>query len=174
VRAKVPDVEWVVIGDGSLRAGVEALARSNGVGNSVRFLGAVSDAERNTWLRRAHLLAMPSRLPADGYAGEGFGIVFLEANAYGKPVVAGNVGGALDAVSDGESGLLVDPLDQMAVAGAITELLLDPELAARLGRAGQQRAQSFAWPAIVEQVEAVLHERLASGGGMGAGSEAPA
>jgi phosphatidyl-myo-inositol dimannoside synthase len=161
VRAQVPDVQWVVIGDGSLRPGIEALARSTGVSNSIRFLGAVSDEERNAWLRRAHLLAMPSRLPADGYAGEGFGIVFLEANAYGKPVIAGNVGGALDAVSDGESGLLVDPLDPMAVAGAITQLLLDPALAARLGGAGQQRAQSFAWPAIVAQVEAVLRERLA-------------
>ncbi len=82
--------------------------------DAIRFLGSVSDEERNLWLRRAHLLAMPSRLPAGGFAGEGFGIAYLEAGAYGKPVVAGNVGGALDSVSDGESGLLVDPTDPVA------------------------------------------------------------
>jgi phosphatidyl-myo-inositol dimannoside synthase len=160
VRAKVPDVQWVVIGDGPLRDGLEQLARSLGVADAVRFLGAVSDEERNLWLRRAQLLAMPSRLPAGHYAGEGFGIVYLEANVYGKPVVAGNVGGALDAVADGESGLLVDPTDPVAVADAIARLLLDDELAKRLGRAGAMRAQSFAWPVIAERVQAVLLEQI--------------
>lgn len=164
VRAKIPDVRWVVVGDGSLRPGIEALARSYGVFDSIVFAGAVSDAERNSWLRRAQLLAMPSRLPAGGYAGEGFGIAFMEAGAYGKPVVAGGVGGAVDSVSDGESGLLVDPLDPVAVADAITRLLVDPELAARLGEAGRRRAASFAWPRIVERLEAVLLEQLARGG----------
>jgi phosphatidyl-myo-inositol dimannoside synthase len=161
VRAKVPDVQWVVVGDGSLRGGLEQQARSHGVADSIHFLGTVSDEQRNSWLRRAHLLAMPSRLPAGGFAGEGFGIVYLEAGAYGKPVVAGNVGGAIDSVSDGETGLLVDPLDPMAVAEAITGLLLDPERARLLGRAGQERAQSFAWPLIAGRVEAVLLDQLA-------------
>jgi phosphatidyl-myo-inositol dimannoside synthase len=160
VRAKVPDVQWVLIGDGSLREGVEALAGSYGVSDSTRFLGAVSDDVRDEWLRRTHLLAMASRLPADGYAGEGFGIVFLEAGAYGKPVVAGNVGGALDAVADGESGLLVDPLDPVAVADAISSLLLEPELAARLGRGGRRRAEGYAWPRIAARVQAVLSEQV--------------
>ncbi len=162
VRAKVPDVQWVVLGDGSLRPGIEQLARSYAVADSIRFLGSVSDEQRNSWLRRTHLLAMPSRLPAGGFAGEGFGIVYLEAGAFGKPVVAGGVGGAIDAVSDGESGLLVDPLDPLAVAEAITALLLDAELARRLGSAGQRRAQGFAWPLIVERVQAVLLELLCS------------
>jgi phosphatidyl-myo-inositol dimannoside synthase len=162
VRAKVPDVQWIVIGDGSLRTGVEQLAGSYGVSDSIRFLGAVEDEVRDAWLRRTNLLAMASRLPAEGYAGEGFGIVFLEAGAYGKPVVAGHVGGALDAVADGESGLLVDPLDPVAVAEAIAALLLDGELAARLGRAAQRRAQSFAWPKIAARVQEVLLEQIES------------
>jgi len=161
IRAKVPDVRWVVIGDGPLRPGLEQLARSHEVADSIGFLGALSDEERNAWLRRAHLLAMPSRLPAGGFAGEGFGIVYLEAAAYGKPVVAGNVAGALDAVVDRETGLLVDPTDHLAVAKAITRLLLDPELARRLGAAGAARARDFAWPMICARVEAVLLERLA-------------
>jgi phosphatidylinositol alpha-1,6-mannosyltransferase len=156
IRAKVPDARWVVIGDGPLRSGLEDLADSLGVADAVQFLGAVSDEERNIWLRRAHALAMPSRLPAGGFAGEGFGIVYLEAGAYGKPVLAANVAGALDAVRDGETGLLVDPTDQLAVAEAMTRLLLDAELARRLGRAGAEWAQSFAWPRICERVAAVL------------------
>jgi len=161
VRANVPDVQWVVLGDGPLRAGLERQVHANGISDAVRFLGAASDQVRNLWLRRAHLLAMPSRLPEGGLAGEGFGIVFLEAGAYGKPVVAGNVAGALDSVSDGETGLLVDPRDPRAVAEAITRLLLDPELAARLGAAGAARAQDFAWPVIAERVEQVLLEQQA-------------
>lgn len=168
VRAKLPDVQWIVIGDGSLRPGIEQLAECYGVAESAHFLGAVSDERRNSWLRRAHLLAMPSRLPAGGLAGEGFGIVYLEAGAYGKPVVAGNVGGALDAVLDGETGLLVDPLDTLAVAGAITKLLLDRELASRLGEAGRARSQRYAWPVIVRRVETVLLEQAGTSGRFGA------
>jgi phosphatidylinositol alpha-1,6-mannosyltransferase len=172
VRERVPGVEWVVIGDGPLRPELEALVDSHGVADSVRFLGAVSDELRNSWLRRAHLLAMPSRLPGAGRAGEGFGIVYLEAGAYGKPVVAGNVAGAPDAVIDGESGLLVDPTDPAAVARAITRLLVDEELAARLGAAGASRARSLAWPAIAERVQALLLERHAARTGEGERREA--
>jgi phosphatidylinositol alpha-1,6-mannosyltransferase len=163
VRERVPDVEWVVIGEGPLRAELEQLARSLGVEDCVRFLGAVSDEERNSWLRRADLLAMPSRLPEGRLAGEGFGIVYMEAAAYGKPVVAGNVGGAVDAVLDGETGLLVDPADPAAVGDAVARLLGDPELAHRLGAAGAERAQSFAWPRVVDRVEALLVEQLGRG-----------
>ncbi len=160
IRKQVPDVECVVIGDGPLRAELEGLARSLAVSDCVRFLGAVSDAERDTWLGRSDLLAMPGRLPGGRQAGEGFGIVYLEAGAYRKPVVAGNAGGALDAVVDRQTGLLVDPSDPDAVGEAITRLLLDKDLARRLGAAGAERAQSFAWPLIVERVRALLLEAL--------------
>ncbi len=103
---------------------------------------------------------MPSRLPAGGFAGEGFGIVYLEAGVFAKPVVAGNVGGALDAVIDGETGLLVDPDDPLAVAQAITTLLSDRQLAQRLGAGGAARAREFSWPLIVDRVEGALLETL--------------
>jgi len=160
VRERVPDVRWVVIGDGPLRPELEELARAHGVAEITQFLGAVSDGERDQWLRRATLFAMPSRLPEGSLAGEGFGIVFLEAAAYGKPVVAGNVGGAVDAVRDGESGILVDPGDPAAVASAITELLLNGPLAARLGRTGMEHARSLSWPAVAARVQDVLLELL--------------
>jgi phosphatidylinositol alpha-1,6-mannosyltransferase len=160
VRAKIPDVEWVVVGDGPLRPSLERLAHSCGVADAVRFLGAVSDEQRDLCLRQADLLAMPSRLPGHGLAGEGFGIVYLEAGAYGKPVVAGNVAGAVDAVIDRVSGLLVDPTDPIAVAEAITELLLNREFAKQLGRAGAERARDFAWPSIVQRVEMLLLDQI--------------
>ncbi len=163
LRAKVPEVQWVVIGDGPLRPGLERLAEAHGVSGSTRFLGATSDAERDEWLRRADALAMPSRLPDGDFAGEGFGIVYLEAGAFGKPVLAGNVAGALDAVSDGETGILVDPSDHVALATAAAELLGNPALAARLGANGARRARELSWPRICERVEATLLEQLESG-----------
>ncbi len=100
---------------------------------------------------------MPSRLERGG-AGEGFGIVYTEAGARGLPVVAGNAGGALDAVLDGETGLLVDAVDPAAVAGALTALLSDRARARKMGRAGWEHARSLAWPNVVARVEAVLDE----------------
>jgi phosphatidylinositol alpha-1,6-mannosyltransferase len=163
VRERVPDVEWVVIGDGPLRGELETGARAAGLAGNVRFLGPVSDAERDAWLARADVFAMPSRLPGDGLAGEGFGIVYMEAAAHGTPVVAGDVGGAVDAVADGETGLLVDPLDADALAAAIVRLLLDRELAARLGAAAAARAQRYAWPRIAARIEDVLLGLLGAG-----------
>jgi phosphatidyl-myo-inositol dimannoside synthase len=160
VLAKVPDALWVVIGEGSLRPALEQQARDRGVAHAIRFLGAVSDEERDEWLRRARLLAMPSRLPAGGLAGEGFGIVYLEAGAFAKPVLAGDVGGARDSVVDGETGLRVDPRDPLAVAEAIARLLLDEELAGRLGQAGARRARELTWPVFVGRVEQALLEAV--------------
>lgn len=159
IRARVPDARWVVLGHGPLRAHLEKLAESTGVTDAVTFEGAVSDDERDNWLARSTVFAMPSRVASDG--GEGFGIVFLEANAHGLPVVGGDAGGAVDAVADGHTGLLVDATDHVAVAGAVCELLGDPERADAMGRAGVERARAFSWPAAGAQVERVL--RAAAG-----------
>jgi phosphatidylinositol alpha-1,6-mannosyltransferase len=156
VRARVPDVQWVIVGDGPLRGRIERIAASHRLDGVARFVGEVSDSERDRLLRQAHVFAMPSRLPARRMGGEGFGIVYLEAGAHGLPVVAGNVGGALDAVVDQGTGLLVDPTDHIAVADALLTLLLDPVRAKALGHAGRKRAREFAWPRIAERVEDVL------------------
>jgi phosphatidyl-myo-inositol dimannoside synthase len=155
IKQQVPDVRWVVLGDGSLRPRLKRQAAEAGLTEAVRFLGEVSDAERNRWYGTAHVFLMPSRLPAEG-GGEGFGIVYLEAGARGLPVVAGNVAGALDAVVHGETGLLVDPTDPAAVASVAAELLQSPERAAGMGRNGAAHAKQFAWPVIARQVEEVI------------------
>ena len=160
IRARVPGAEWVVVGDGPLRAELERRAARIGVRDAVRFTGRVSDVERDAWLDRARVFVMPSRLPAGGAGGEGFGIVYLEAGAHGLPVVAGAVAGALDAVIDGETGVLVAPEDPSAVADAVAGLLLDPARARRLGEAGARRAGELSWPRMVARVEDVLLEAL--------------
>lgn len=161
IRSRVPDATMTLVGDGHLRRSLEALARANGCDDALRCSGGVSDGERDALLSAASVFAMPSRLPA-GSGGEGFGIVYLEAGAHGTPVVAGNVGGAVDAVVDGQTGLLVAPEDHVEVAEAICGLLLDRERAARLGDGGRAWAERHAWPAIVRRVEDVLMGAAAS------------
>lgn len=156
VRSRVPEVQWMVVGNGQLREEIVELAAANGIGDSVVMLGSVDDAERNRWLDRAHIFAMPSRLPSGRAAGEGFGIVYLEAGVHGLPVVAGDVGGALDAVVHGQTGLLVNPTDNVAVADALTDLLLDRPRAERMGEAGARRASEYSWPRISARVEELL------------------
>ncbi len=156
VRERIPSARWIVVGDGPLRPSLEELARRHGVAGAVEFVGSVPDARRDAIYDEAHAFAMPSRLPEEGLGGEGFGIVYLEAGAHGLPSVAGDVAGARDAVLDGQTGILVDPTDPVAVAGALTELLADPDRAARMGVAAREQAESHAWPRIVARVEDVL------------------
>lgn len=163
VRERIPDVQWVVIGDGPRRVMVEADAGRMGLASAVRFLGAADDTVRDRWLREADVFAMPSRLPPDGVGGEGFGIVYLEAAAHGLPVVAGNVAGATDAVVDGETGLLVDPEDAEAIAAALIEVLAEPERAATMGGAGARRAEHLSWDRHAREVRAVLEPLIARG-----------
>jgi phosphatidylinositol alpha-1,6-mannosyltransferase len=161
VRRRMPDVEWIVVGDGPRRAALERMARELGVADAVRFTGAVEPAERDRWLDRAHAFVMPSRVPDGGIGGEGFGIAFVEAGAHGLPVLAGDRGGACDAVRDGETGLLVDARDPEAVARGLIALLTDAELAARLGAGGAARARELAWPRVAAAVDDLLRELCA-------------
>jgi phosphatidyl-myo-inositol dimannoside synthase len=163
VRARVPDARWVVVGDGSLRGELQAMVNSQGLADCVTFAGALGDEARDGWLDRADVFVMPSRLMPGGLGGEGFGIVYLEAGAHGLPCVAGNVGGSVDAVIDGETGLLVDPTDHVAVADALADLLLDPALRSRLGEAGRARAKQLSWARMAEEVDTLIERVVAAG-----------
>jgi phosphatidylinositol alpha-1,6-mannosyltransferase len=156
VRARVPNARWVLVGDGPLRSEIETLTRALGVQDAVHLTGSVSDQERNRWLSRSHVFAMPSRLPPGGRAGEGFGIVYLEAGMHGLPVVAGNVGGAVDAVVHGRTGLLVDPTSHVEVADALATLLERPEYGTQLGAAGRDHAAQFTWEAMGARISSAM------------------
>jgi phosphatidylinositol alpha-1,6-mannosyltransferase len=162
VRVRVPGARWVVVGEGSLRGELDVMARASGVAGSITFAGALDDGARDEWLDRADVFAMPSRLMPGGLGGEGFGIVYLEAGAHGLPCVAGQLGGSADAVINGETGLTVDATDHVAVADAITKLLLDRELRVRLGEAGRARAAQFSWARMAEQVDDLIERLVAA------------
>jgi phosphatidyl-myo-inositol dimannoside synthase len=156
VRARVPDVQWVVIGEGPFRPALERGVEAYGLNGSVRLLGKVSDEDRDAWLDRAHLFCMPSRLPTAGVGGEGYGIAYLEAAARGLPAIGGDVAGAKDAIAHGETGLLVEPRDHLQLADALTGLLLDPKRVERMGEAARWRASQQSWTRIAAEVEDLL------------------
>ena len=157
VRERLSDAQWLVVGDGPLRRDIERLETAHGVRGAIRLCGTVSDEARDHLLNRAHVFAMPSRVPANG-GGDGFGIVYLEAGVHELPVIAGRTGGAQDAVIDGTTGLLVDSSDHVQVAAAISRLFLDRASAARMGAAGRERARAFTWPKIASRVEELMAE----------------
>jgi phosphatidyl-myo-inositol dimannoside synthase len=157
VAARVPRARWAFVGDGPLRERHQATARALGVADQALFCGAVGDAEREAWLDRGHVFALPSR-PSGVGGGEGYGLVYLEAGTHGLPCVGGDRGGATDAVVDGLTGLLVDALDHVAVADAVATLLLDPARAQAMGRAGAQRAARLTWAAMAARLAELIDD----------------
>jgi len=145
-----PRLRVLCAGDGSLRDALPARAAALGLGDRVRFLGAVDDVAE--LLAAADAFLMPSHH-------EGLGVAALEAMAAGIPVVASRVGGLPEAVVDGETGLLVPPADPAALAAAITRLAADPAHARELGAAGRARVQArFSMTAMAEGTLAVYRE----------------
>lgn len=133
-------IEYWVVGTGDDRPRLESLASRCGVSDSVRFLGRVDDNQLLDCYQRCHVFAMPSFVTqrSDGFhTGEGFGIVYLEASACAKPVLAANEGGQTEAVRHGETGLLVKPTVTEVAQGLIA-LLGNPELSKAMGRNGRK------------------------------------
>jgi phosphatidylinositol alpha-1,6-mannosyltransferase len=163
VRAGGP-VRYVIVGDGDDRPRLEALARSHGVAPLVTFAGAVQHDGLPEWYRACDIYVMPSvaEQRPDGWTGEGFGIAYLEAAAFGRPVIAGSGGGAPEAVQDGVTGVVVDGRDVAAVAAAIARLR-DPETRARMGEAGRQWVRrQFTVERFQRDVEALISEGVSA------------
>ncbi|MFF5443567.1 glycosyltransferase family 4 protein [Streptomyces sp. NPDC012888] len=137
ILAAVPDAVLLIVGGGPYEADLRRLAASTGVADSVVFTGAVPWAELPAHYGAGDVFAMPCRTRRGGLDVEGLGIVYLEASATGLPVVAGDSGGAPDAVLDGETGWVVRGGDPGDAAERIVTLLQDPELRARMGARGR-------------------------------------
>jgi len=140
VAARAGPVRYAIIGDGDDRPRLEALAQDRGVDAAVAFAGSVGRCDLAARYRACDIFVMPSvteRRPG-GWAGEGFGIVYLEAATFGRPVVAGAGGGAPEAIQDGVTGFTVDGRDVEAVADVLVRLARDGELRTRMGEAGRQ------------------------------------
>jgi phosphatidylinositol alpha-1,6-mannosyltransferase len=132
-----PGLRYVIVGTGEERERLAELAERLGVADRVVFPGLVSDEDLPGYYGACDLFVMPNRTERSDI--EGFGIVFLEAAAAGKPAVAGASGGAGEAVVDGVTGLLVDGERSDAISRAVKRLLHDPASARRMGRAGYER-----------------------------------
>jgi len=151
ILAKHPSTTYAIIGDGPCRPELAALADRLGVASSVQFLGRVTDEEVIQWMHACDIFVMPSGKLQGKSGEEGFGIVYLEANACGKPVVGGDSGGVRDAVIHGVTGFLVDPQDSDALFGALDELISRKDLRDLFGRQGRQRVVTeFQWRDRVE------------------------
>ncbi len=135
-----PDARLAILGDGPLRARLAARLAAENLGGRVRIFSGLPDGAVRAVLHAGDLFVLPTRTMPDGDT-EGFGLVFLEAGAAGLPVIAGAAGGTVEAVIDGQTGLLVDGADPAAVAEAITRLLADPRHTHRMGEAGRVAAR---------------------------------
>lgn len=137
------DVACMIVGDGPERAALEELARKHGIQDRVIFLGQINDADLPTVFTACDVFVMAPREESNSDV-EGFGIVYLEANAFAKPVIGTRTGGVPDAVHDADNGLLIPQNDVTALSGAMERLYRDAGLRATLGARGQERVFSEA------------------------------
>jgi phosphatidyl-myo-inositol dimannoside synthase len=160
-------IRYVIVGDGDDRPRLQALAEARGLRGAVTFAGTVQRRDLAAWYRECDIFIMPSiaEQRPQGWAGEGFGIVYLEAAAFGRPVIAGTGGGCPEAVQDGVTGCLVDGRDVNAVAETIARLARDRDARARMGAAGRQRVRShFTFERFRREAGAVVRAALGRAG----------
>lgn len=156
---RLPPWHYVVVSDGPYRVALETQCRDLGLQDKVTFTGFVSDDEIPTYYNLCDVFAMPNRAvkraPGSSLSVEGFGMVFIDAAACGKPVIAGRSGGAVHAVHDGVNGILVEPGDVDGLQQALVRLA-DPDLRAAMGDAGIAFAARFQWDAAEAKLRSYL------------------
>ncbi len=160
VLSRIPNLTYIVVGDGDDRPRLERLAKDLAIEQHVWFTGEVSDPELTAIYRRSDVFVLPARTVLDDHApkGEGFGIVFLEAMGFDKPVVGPNYGAPAELVRHGENGLLVDPEDPASVAEALVQLLASPERAQEMGKTGGDWVRAhYSYGCFRERLSAVLN-----------------
>jgi phosphatidylinositol alpha-1,6-mannosyltransferase len=159
IKRAVPDVLYAVVGDGEERPALEELARTQRVADSVQFLGELDDARLVRCYQQCDVFALPNR-QVDGDI-EGFGIVLLEAQACGKPVIAGMSGGTAETMRVGESGEIVDCRTAGPLAESVSRLLLDADRRRRMGEAGRAWVVGqFDWSVLTRQAEQLFTRAL--------------
>jgi len=149
---RVPQLKYLIIGDGSQLESLKDLAWQLGLKYNVIFLGAIPNetAVKVPYFQMSHIYLTASLKP------EGFGISYLEASATKNAVIASKFGGAREAVKDGETGILVDPNKPEEIQTAILKLALDRQLWEKMSSAGQIWAKNFDWDKQIEMLKEVL------------------
>lgn len=159
LRRRVPGAQLLLVGGGPFRDQLSSLADQLGVDRWVTIAGQVDDDELAAHYAAGDVFAMPCRERRGGLEVEAFGIVFIQAQAIGRPVVAGDIGGVPDALDPGRTGLLVDGTSTAQVTDAVTSLLGDPERATRMGAdAAEFVADGFTWDERTRELQRLLRD----------------
>lgn len=137
ILQSVPNAHLLLVGEGPYRSHLEKLANKLSLNESITFVGRILYDKLPNYLSAADVFVMPSRSRFFGLEVEGLGIVYLEASACGIPVIAGNSGGAPDAVLEGVTGLCVNGTDISQIANAVIEICSDAGRASQMGSAGR-------------------------------------
>jgi phosphatidylinositol alpha-1,6-mannosyltransferase len=155
LRARFPNVLYSIVGEGWEKTYLERLADELGVRDRVQFRGVPGDGELVTCYQQCDVFALPNRQV--GWDIEGFGIVLLEAQACGKPVITGSSGGTAEAIGPGETGVVVPCETVEPLVNAVSDMLEHEDRAAQMGARGRDRAVSqFDWRVLSRQAEALF------------------
>lgn len=160
LRRRRPDVLVAIAGDGPLRSQLESLAESLGISAIVRFCGTLTEHQVQELLAASRVLVVPSVVAADGDR-DGLPNVILEAAAIGTPIVASDISGIPEFVTNGETGLLVPPGDPRRLADAIDRVLAEPEAAHAMSQAARRRVMlEYDISRNVQPLEALFRETI--------------
>lgn len=154
ILSAVPACRFVIVGDGTDRRRLQALAEKLGVGGRVRLLGSVEDSVLQELYRQCNVMVLPSRQ-------EGFGIVFLEAMSHSKPCIGSTEGGIPEVVVDGTTGFLVPFGDAEALTASVVRLASDSDLARNMGAAGLQRVlERYCFDSFCQRLSGLLDDAI--------------
>ena len=157
LKATASGAVLLLVGDGSYANKLRSLARKLGVASNVVFAGEIAADDLPAYYDTANVFAMPCRTRRSGMDVEGLGIVFLEAAASGLPVIAGDSGGAPDAVRNAETGFVISGRDPDLLAQRLKQLLIDPAMARSMGSKGRAWVEhSWRWDAVGQSLRGLL------------------
>lgn len=150
IKKAFPTIGYLIVGSGEEKGYLQNLSYECGVADHVVFAGKIPDSELPGYYAACDVFVMPNRQIGEDI--EGFGMVYLEAGAAGKPVIGGTSGGTGDAIVDGVTGLRVDGENLSDLCDAIMHILSDPQKAKRLGEHGRQRVlKDFTWEQVYQK-----------------------
>ena len=160
VLKKFPQVFYLVVGDGPDKKRLKGLVSTLGLIDRVRFAGRLPREEVIGLMKVCEIFIMATRPIIHRGEVEGFGIVFVEAGALGKPVIGGISGGTVEAIKDGVTGLLVEPESTEDISNALLKLLKDTDFARQLGENGRKRVEGeLNWSILGARAKEIIYEQ---------------
>jgi len=155
IKERIENVVYIIVGEGPEKQALIDLAKEHKVLDDIIFIGEIRQEEVKKYFSICDIFIMPNREVSLGEV-EGFGMVFLEAQSFGKPVIGGRSGGVADSIEHGVSGILVEPNDETHLERAILSLLADARYAQQMSVMAKKRAESwYSWDEIAKTVHEI-------------------